>query len=233
MSDIHGRYEKFNKMLEKIHFSDNDTLYILGDIIDRGEDGIKILADVMEKENVILLMGNHEYMMLNTFLFNKDFPLWVRNGGFTTFENFLTLSNMEQNDILDYLYHLPLIIPSLNVNGKLFYLVHAFPILNLSSPLPKYLYHLNEKEIKKVLWSRSITEDEISFISKQYPHHTFVFGHTITSHIKPESVNSSGQAEILKINENFIDIDCGCAIQDENIARLGCLRLDDMQKFYV
>ena len=67
MSDIHGRYEKFNKMLEKIHFSDNDTLYILGDIIDRGEDGIKILADVMEKENVILLMGNHEYMMLNTF----------------------------------------------------------------------------------------------------------------------------------------------------------------------
>ena len=36
ISDIHGEYELFMKMLEKIKFQNTDTLYILGDILDRG-----------------------------------------------------------------------------------------------------------------------------------------------------------------------------------------------------
>ena len=38
MSDIHAMAELFWKMLDKIQFSDRDTLYILGDMIDRGPD---------------------------------------------------------------------------------------------------------------------------------------------------------------------------------------------------
>lgn len=34
MSDIHGCYDEFIKMLELISFSDKDELYILGDVID-------------------------------------------------------------------------------------------------------------------------------------------------------------------------------------------------------
>ena len=30
MSDIHGEADRFHAMLEKIHFSADDTLYILG-----------------------------------------------------------------------------------------------------------------------------------------------------------------------------------------------------------
>ena len=37
ISDIHGCYEEYIKLLEKINFSEDDTLYILGDICDRGE----------------------------------------------------------------------------------------------------------------------------------------------------------------------------------------------------
>ena len=47
MSDIHGDYERYRKMLQLIRFKDTDTLYILGDIIDRGSNGIKILQDMM------------------------------------------------------------------------------------------------------------------------------------------------------------------------------------------
>ena len=32
MSDLHGEYEKFLAMLEKIQFQDSDTLYLLGDL---------------------------------------------------------------------------------------------------------------------------------------------------------------------------------------------------------
>jgi len=62
MSDLHGCYDKYMQMLEKIKFSDNDTLYILGDIIDRGDDGIKILLNMMNRNNTIPILGNHEYM---------------------------------------------------------------------------------------------------------------------------------------------------------------------------
>ena len=41
MSDLHGCYDKYAQMLEKIGFGDGDTLYILGDVIDRGPDGIE------------------------------------------------------------------------------------------------------------------------------------------------------------------------------------------------
>ena len=62
MSDLHGCYDKYIKMLEKINFGDDDTLYILGDIVDRGPDGIKILQDVMKRKNVVALRGNHDFL---------------------------------------------------------------------------------------------------------------------------------------------------------------------------
>ncbi|WP_455810217.1 metallophosphoesterase, partial [Clostridium butyricum] len=36
MSDIHGCYAEFIEMLQKINFGDDDELYVLGDIFDRG-----------------------------------------------------------------------------------------------------------------------------------------------------------------------------------------------------
>ena len=38
MSDIHGMSHLLEEMLEKIRFSAEDRLYILGDMIDRGPD---------------------------------------------------------------------------------------------------------------------------------------------------------------------------------------------------
>ena len=45
MSDLHGCYERYIKMLDEINLCDDDTLYILGDVVDRGDGGIKILQD--------------------------------------------------------------------------------------------------------------------------------------------------------------------------------------------
>jgi len=40
ISDIHGYYDKYIRMLDKIEFNKNDMLYVIGDVIDRGDDGI-------------------------------------------------------------------------------------------------------------------------------------------------------------------------------------------------
>lgn len=63
-SDIHGHSDCYNRLLEKINLTENDCLIILGDVVDRGENGIEILLDIMKRENVFLLLGNHEQMML-------------------------------------------------------------------------------------------------------------------------------------------------------------------------
>ena len=63
-SDIHGKFGKYKRLLEKINLTDNDTLYILGDVVDRGKDGMKILLDIADRENVILVRGNHDDLAL-------------------------------------------------------------------------------------------------------------------------------------------------------------------------
>ena len=46
MSDIHGKYDKYIQMLKQIHFSEKDTMYILGDMIDRGEKGMELFPSL-------------------------------------------------------------------------------------------------------------------------------------------------------------------------------------------
>ncbi len=65
MSDIHGNLERFESIMNQINLRDEDTLYVLGDVIDRYPYGIEILRKIMKMPNVKMILGNHEYMMLN------------------------------------------------------------------------------------------------------------------------------------------------------------------------
>ena len=47
ISDIHGEYDQFINLLEKIDLQEEDTLYILGDVLDRGPHPIKIIKKLM------------------------------------------------------------------------------------------------------------------------------------------------------------------------------------------
>ena len=69
ISDIHGQYKMFLDLLDKIKLKDTDTLYILGDILDRGPHPIKALMKIMKMPNAICLAGNHEYMALQCLPF--------------------------------------------------------------------------------------------------------------------------------------------------------------------
>lgn len=66
ISDIHGCFIEFNKMLRLINFQESDELYILGDIFDRGPASAEMLwwATKQAPANVHFLLGNHEDMIL-------------------------------------------------------------------------------------------------------------------------------------------------------------------------
>ena len=69
ISDIHGQYDMFMELLDKIKLEGNDTLYVLGDILDRGPHPIKTIMKLMEMPNAICLVGNHEFMALECLEF--------------------------------------------------------------------------------------------------------------------------------------------------------------------
>lgn len=76
MSDVHGEYELFVKLLEKIKFSERDELYIAGDIIEKGHSSVKLAKLIFSMPNVHVIMGNHE----DAFLKFYDFRMRECNG---------------------------------------------------------------------------------------------------------------------------------------------------------
>ncbi len=71
VSDIHGFYDEFiNALNEKGYFEDKEEhkLVICGDLLDRGKQALKlqkIILDLLTKDEVILVKGNHEDLMLD------------------------------------------------------------------------------------------------------------------------------------------------------------------------
>ncbi len=57
IADIHGCYNEYINLLKKIKFTDKDTLYILGDVVDRGPEPIKILQDMMKRKMLFVLLA--------------------------------------------------------------------------------------------------------------------------------------------------------------------------------
>ena len=221
VSDLHGEAQLFHKLLDQIHFSSEDHLYILGDVIDRGQDGIALLLEIMATSNMTLLLGNHEHMMLQYFspeATETEIRRWNKNGNTPTRDAFLTLDPESKMRIMEYLQSLPTHMEVI-VGGIIYYLVHGFPGENVHDEV----------------WHRPAMTD-CNPISGT----TLIIGHTPVLYLLETKENREHRmAEMIHKNEHpailhtsgFIDIDCGCSLEDP-IKTLGCLRLDDMAEFY-
>ena len=143
MSDIHGAYEQYEQMKKKINLQKSDILYIVGDIFDRGPGTYKILKDIMENDNIILLLGNHEFSYVQIYENNnlyketkKEKYKQVANewmeyisdpaaGGVVTIDFLFHKIRKEQREkYLDFLASCDT-EKLLNVNGRYFYLTHG------------------------------------------------------------------------------------------------------------
>ena len=152
---------------------DEDTLYVLGDVIDRGPNGIAILLDIMKRDNVKMLMGNHEIMMLE---YHNESPnpidpnylyaymdRWCLNGNVSTIREYNELSDEQKQAVLTYLKALPYAFPNVKVNGRTFYLTHGKYVAGcLDTDVVDFAY-IQEKGLNTDLfvWNRIEPTDEI------------------------------------------------------------------------
>lgn len=67
ISDIHGEYGMCMSLLDKIRFSRQDTLYVCGDMVDKGNESVHLLKFMLNSPNVRCILGNHEYSFLKAY----------------------------------------------------------------------------------------------------------------------------------------------------------------------
>ena len=228
MSDLHGMYDEFIAMIEKIDFNIGDELFILGDIVDRGDKAAEILNYIIDKSNIVPLIGNHEMMAISilqrlnveitgenaqTHIDEKtisDIIDYQINGGTPTLESFKKLPPKKREILTEFMTDF-LPYAAIDVGDKTFVLVHAgLGNFNESKKLSEYT--LPELLDIRPDYGRKYFDDSSIYI---------VSGHTPTQQI-------SGKAEIYRSHNNIV-IDCGAVFG----GKLACLRLDDMKEFYV
>jgi 3',5'-cyclic AMP phosphodiesterase CpdA len=63
IGDIHGCYQEFGELLERLELTKDDQLILLGDLVNRGPDSSKVL-DLARANRAISLLGNHELRLI-------------------------------------------------------------------------------------------------------------------------------------------------------------------------
>ncbi|MCR5510703.1 MAG: serine/threonine protein phosphatase [Lachnospiraceae bacterium] len=230
ISDIHGQYDLFVKMLEKIALKDEDTLYVLGDVLDRGPHPIRTLRKLMEMPNAICIVGNHELMALECLKFLmqevteetlagldremlEGYLIWIdHNGGRTTLDEFRTLDAQSRQDVIDFIGEFD-IYEEICVAGRDYLLVHA----GLGNFYPGK--DIEDYSLADLVWSRA--EYDIEY----YPDKYVVTGHTPT-----QGIPGNPKPGYIYRQNNHIAIDCGSYILG---GRLAAICLDTGEEYYV
>ena len=235
LSDIHGQKRRFESIMKQINLQPEDTLYVLGDVIDRNPDGIKILRKLMAMPNVKMLLGNHEHMMLDALYYeHQDYAfgwqfrkeqrldIWYQNGGGITHYYLKHIKKSIRAEIFEYLSKLPL-NEEVMMNGRRFILAHAAPV-ELHRVYRQFASYKTVESF--ALWHRFRG-------SEDHPcDGTIVFGHTATCNYQYDNPMRIWHGK------GLIGIDCGAAYPEGEDPWTGfrgclaCLRLDDMKEFY-
>ena len=230
-ADLHGRLDLYEKIKEYI--KSEDTVYFLGDAIDRGPHGIEIMLDILKQKKWIYLKGNHEDMMYGALAKEYDLKeperdffdrlenpkyLWYNNGGkITEISLKEKFNNGKIRDLLMKIDSLPLEWTYKNTKGQTIHLSHA----GWTPSLPV---------LKDLLWSRDrFLDEQNTAVGWDDDNYYVVHGHTPTQSLSDYSFGHIiGIAGEIKKYGHKIDIDCGAIFND----KVALLDLDTLEPIY-
>ena len=213
IADICGNYQKFKELMDNVLIGESDTLYILGNTVDFGDEPMELLEDISMRTNVYAVAGARDYLaarmlhgfdkMLRTGAtpdadYISEMTAWVAEGGQTTLDGFRALDADAREGVLDYLSEMTL-YEEADVKGKTF-----------------------------ILLSRGIANYDADTDLEDYEPEDFFSDDATAPEIEDATVIVGG--EVTKSGKieregNVIRINCG--------AKLACLCLENGKEFYV
>ncbi len=227
LSDLHGDYEGYQTILEKIHFSKDDVLYVNGDVLDRGTGSLQILLHMMMQQNIYPILGNHEYMACQCLRFLmqeitegsiaslepgmvEGLLEWQNIGGQQTMDAFHKLTREEQQDILDYLEEFSL-YEEITVKGETYIIVHAgLDHFAPERPLEDYGLH------------------ELIFKSPDYETVYFSDKYLVTGHLPTRVIERNPRPDHIYRANRHIALDCGAGFGGQ----IGAICLETGEEYY-
>ena len=220
-SDPHGEYDLFMRLTERAGFSDSDVLYVLGDVIDKGKDGFRLLDFFRRSKNVRVLSGNHEYVFRQFYIdYTEEFETCDPDRVLERLkrmydDRYLTWDLVDYIDVLPYYFE-----------EKDFICVHA----GLQPDGKGGFLPPTDCSARFLCFDRQFKEESTVYHGEK----TVLFGHT-PCHYE----NGTGEfIKTLKEGKNIgqtladyakIRLDCGVFFT----GRLGLLRKEDMREIYV
>ena len=223
ISDIHGEYDLFMKLLEKINYSDDEKIIICGDLIDKGAASVKLAKTIFAMPKAYCIKGNHEYEFfkfyrtrMHSAIMDFDAILWHLQQYFPEDGYLLDW------ETVDRLTELPYFIEEDN-----FICVHAgLPLEADGRIMPP-----NEATYEELVYDRTFKNPAVLPTTEK----CVFFGHTPTTYIQQEPKiltylkdgKSAGSRDISDYCK--VHLDTGASLNGV----LGCFRVDDCRSFYV
>ena len=213
ISDINGNYEKFKELMDNVLISDSDTLYILGDTVDFGDEPMELIEDISMRSNVYAVAGPRDFLAARMLYgFDKmlkggtapdadyiaEMTAWVAEGGQTTLDGFRALDADAREGVLDYLTEMTL-YEEADVKGKNY-----------------------------ILMRRGIADYDADTDLEDYEPEDFFAEDATAPQIEDAIVVVGGmptKSGKIERDGNVIHINCG--------AKLACLCLENGKEFYV
>lgn len=165
IGDVHGHYDGLMRLWDAIAPASDDSVYFVGDLIDRGPKSAQVV-DFVRKHACGCVRGNHEQLLLDSFIAgNVNLPTlqgWLYSGGQATLNSYGGSADALAAD-RDWISQLPLY---LDLNDL--WLVHAGVNPGLTIP---------QQSSYELCWIRD------TFHSSPTPYFKdklIVTGHTIT-----------------------------------------------------
>lgn len=226
VSNLYGRLDKFEKLIKKIGLKESDTLYILGNIVDYGDDSIELVNDISVRYNVYSVLGEHDYkayLLLSEFdrmlkeggvpsaNFSRDMIAWAQDGGQATLEAFKNADADSKEGFLDYLSDLPVFEEATLKNGKEFVLT-CRGIDNFNKETDLYDYELED-----------FMNGYLDLDATYYSDKTMVVGYLDYEH------TPAGRAGKISAKEGKIALACDMSENDDVV----CICLETNDEYYV
>lgn len=208
IGDVHGCNKTLNSLLLKLKLNQADSLYFVGDLIDRGPDSKGVIDTIFEYaeklKEVKCCRGNHEQLMFDSVKSKKDLEAWLRNGGDVTMKSFGIPSYFELPD-----------------KYKSFFLQMPFYIELEKAIIVHAGFGFENEDFladtHSMLWTRNHVCDLVKTGNK-----TIIHGHT------PVTIQST--LDMISDGKGDINIDTGCIYTDrDGMGRLTAINLNDMQ----
>lgn len=223
ISDLNGHFDQYKEMLDTIRLKDSDSLFLLGNICDKGPAPFAIMQDALMRCNVFPIIGESDYRALRLLskmnddkaktsaTYRTEFTKWLSEGGMTTVTEFRTLSEEAQADVLDFIREEFVAYDEIEAGDNTYLLINGgIPDFDVDRSLDDY-------PIKELLAAAP------DFSREYYPDKLLVTGKTPTFLLSEDY-----RGRIYRRNGQ-IGINIGVA-DGEGLA---CLCLDTNEEFYV